>query len=320
MLSRVADSLYWMSRYLERAENTVRQLDVTMSLMLDTGGASAETRWQRLVAALGKPVGLEWNGVLGAMAGRLIFDSLHHASVTYSVNAARENARQVREEISSEQWQRLNRLYHQMHSPHAQTQFQSSISDVLASVVDGIHLFKGVTDTTMIHGQGWHFIRLGRYLERAYSTATLLEVFQPDLFSVPEREHSGYLYLEQVGLLRCCTAFEAFCQVYTADLTPDRILEFLLLNRDFPHAIRYSVDGVRQAVESIQRTGGRRPPDELTAGIGRLHAMLGYTTIGEILAGDAAAFLHTIREQCLRIHEMIYRYYIHYSIQSALAI
>jgi uncharacterized alpha-E superfamily protein len=320
MLSRVADSLYWMSRYLERAENTVRQLDVTMSLMLDPGGASAETRWQRLVGALGRPAGLEWNGDLEAMAGRLMFDSLNHASITYCVNAARENARQVREEISTEQWQRLNRLYHQMHSPHAQTRVRSNISDALTAVVDGIHLFKGVTDTTMLHGQGWHFIRLGRYLERAYATATLLEVFQPDLFSVPEREHSGYQYLEHVGLLRCCTAFEAFCQVYTADLTPDRILEFLLLNRDFPHAIHYSVVGVRQAIEAIQRTGGRRPPDELTAGIGKLYAMLSYATIGEILAGDAAAFLHTIREQCLRIHELMYRYYIHYSIQSALAI
>ena len=182
MLSRVADSLYWMSRYLERAENTVRQLDVTMSLMLDTGGANAETRWQRMVAALGKPAGMEWNGALEPMARRLVFDSLNPASVTYCINAARENARQVREEISTEQWQRLNRLYHQMHSPHAQAQFSSSISDVLASVVDGIHLFKGVSDTTMIHGQGWQFIRLGRYLERAYATATLLEVYQPELF------------------------------------------------------------------------------------------------------------------------------------------
>jgi len=320
MLSRVADSLYWMSRYLERAENTVRQLDVTMNLMLDTGGASAETRWQQLIAALGSPKGFEWDGNLDSMAGQLIFDSLGHASVTYCVNAARENARQVREEISTEQWQRLNRLYHQMHSAQVQAQFRSSISDTLTSVVDGIHLFKGVTDTTMLHGQGWHFIRLGRYLERAYAIATLLEVYQPGLSGRHEREDTGYQYLEQVGLLRCCTAFEAYCQVYTADLTADRILEFLLLNRDFPHAIRYCVDGVRQAVESIQRTGGRRPPDELTAGIGRLHAMLGYTTIGEILAGDAAAFLHSIRGQCLRIHELMYRYYIHYSIQSALAI
>jgi uncharacterized alpha-E superfamily protein len=191
---------------------------------------------------------------------------------------------------------------------------------MLATVVDGIHLFKGVSDTTMIHGQGWQFIRLGRYLERAYATATLLEVHQPSLMSPPEQGPGGHQYLEQVGLLRCCTAFEAYCQVYTADVTPDRILEFLLLNRDFPHAIRYSVDGVRHAVESIQRTGGRRPPDDLIAGIGRLHAMLGYTTIAEILAGDTAAFLHSIREQCLRIHELMYRYYVHYSIQSALAV
>ena len=320
MLSRVADSLYWMSRYLERAENTVRQLDVTMSLMLDTGGASAASRWKRLVSSLGGPAGLEWNGDLDAMARKLVFDSLNPASVTFCVNGARENARQVREEISSEQWQRLNRLYHQMHSPHAQAQFRSNINDALSAVSDGIHLFKGVSDTTMIHGQGWQFIRLGRHLERAYATATLLEVYQPDLFSEAGHEGSGYLHLELVGLLRCCTSFEAYCQVYTADLSPDRILEFLLLNRDFPHAIRYSVDVIRDAIESIQRTGGRRPPDELTAGIGKLHAMLGFTTITEILAGDPAHFLHTIREQCLRIHELIYRYYVQYSIQSALAI
>ncbi len=320
MLSRVADSLYWMSRYLERAENTARLLDVTMSLMLDAGGTNAEARWQRMVASLGRPAGMEWDGSLESMARKLVFDSLNPASVTYCVNAARENARQVREEISTEQWQRLNRLFHQMHSPHAQAQFSSSIGDVLASVIDGIHLFQGVGASTMIHGQGWQFIRLGRYLERAYATATLLEVYQPELLLTHEREHTGYQYLELVGLLRCCTAFEAYCQVYTADLTPDRILEFLLLNRDFPHALRYCVDCIHIAIESIHRSGRRRSPEELTAGIGRLHAMLGYTTIGEILSGAPAAFLHTIREQCLRIHELTYRYYVHYSIQSALAV
>jgi uncharacterized alpha-E superfamily protein len=263
---------------------------------------------------------MEWNDDLDAMARMLVFDTLNHAAVTFCVNGARENARQVREEISSEQWARLNRLYHQMHSPHAQSQFRVNINDALASVVDGIHLFKGVSDTTMIHGQGWQFIRLGRYLERAYATATLLEVYQPDLFQPNEQDHSGYQYLELVGLLRCCTSFEAYCQVYTADISSEQILEFLLLNRDFPHAIRYTVDGMRDAIDSIQRSGGRRPPEELIAVIGRLQAMLGYTTIQEILAGDVAKFLHTIREQCMRIHELIYRYYVHYSIQSALAI
>jgi uncharacterized alpha-E superfamily protein len=320
MLSRVADSLYWMSRYLERAENTVRQLDVTLSLMLDPGGTSAESRWKRLMGSLGKQTGMEWNGDLESMARMLVFDSVNPISVSFCIGGARENARQVREEISSEQWQRLNRLFHQMNSPHTQNQFIANINDTLASVIDGIHLFKGVSDTTMIHGQGWQFIRLGRYLERAYATATLLEVYQPDLFSPAESESSDYQYLEFVGLLRCCTSFEAYCREYTADLSPGRIVEFLLLNRDFPHAIRYCVDGIRNAIESIQRSGGRRAPDELTASIGRLHAMLGFTTIGEILSGDAARFLHTIREQCMRIHELIYRYYVHYSIQSALAV
>jgi len=320
MLSRVADSLYWMSRYLERAENTVRQLDVTMSLMLDPGGASAESRWNRLLSSLGDPAGLGWNGDLESMAHSLIFDGTNPASATYCVNAARENARQVREETSTEQWQRLNRLFHQIHSPQAEGQFGNGVSDLLASIVDGIHLFKGVSDTTMIHGQGWQFIRLGRYLERAYATATLLEVYQPVLFCAPEREHTGYQYLEQVGLLRCCTAFEAYCQEYTADISADRILEFLLLNRDFPHAIRYSIDSIRACVDAIQRSGARRPPDDLIAGIGRLHALLEYTTIGEILGGNPGAFLHSIRKQCINIHELVYRFYVHYSIHSALTV
>jgi uncharacterized alpha-E superfamily protein len=320
MLSRVADSLYWMSRYLERAENTVRQLDVTMGLMLDTGAISAETRWQRLVAAVGKPEGLEWDGSIESMAHKLVFDPLIPASVTFCIDGARENARQVREEISSEQWQRINRLFHQLHSPQLQEQFASSINDALTSIVDGIHLFIGVSDTTMIHGQGWQFIRLARYLERAYATATLLEVHQGELLLPQERDQSVYPYLELVGLLRCCTSFEAYCQVYTADLSPGRILEFLLLNPDFPHAIRYCVDGTREAIESIQNTGGRRAPSELIAGVGRLNAMLDFTTIGEILSGDATHFLRSVREQCLRIHELIYRNYVHYSIQSALAV
>jgi uncharacterized alpha-E superfamily protein len=320
MLSRVGDSLYWMSRYLERAENTVRQLDVTMGLMLDTSDTSAETRWQRMMLALGNPAGMEWNGDLEAMARKLVFDTESPVSVTFCVNGARENARQVREEISSEQWQRLNRLFHQIHAPNAQAQFRANINDSLASIVDGIHLFKGVSDTTMIHGQGWQFIRLGRYLERAYSTATLLEVYQPELTELEEQDSTGYSYLELVGLLRCCASFEAYCQVYTADLSPERIIEFLLFNREFPHSIRYSVDGIRHAIESVQRTGGRRAPTELTSMVGRLNSQLSFSTIEEILAGDTAAFLHNIREQCLRIHELIYRYYVQYSIQSALAV
>ena len=321
MLSRVADSLYWMSRYLERAENTVRLLDVTMSLMLDTGGSNVETRWQRMVAALGKPAGMEWNGSIEEMAQQAglrpsqpgLCHLLRQCGPRKCAPGARRNLH--RAVAAAEPSLPSDAL-----AAHADRSSPPISATSSPSVIDGIYLFKGTTDTTMIHGQGWQFIRLGRYLERAYATATLLEVYQAELFPPQERESSGYLHLELVGLLRCCTAFEAYCQVYTADLSPERMLEFLVLNRDFPHAIHYCVEGTRQAVEGIQQTGGRRPPEELKAAIGKLCAMLGYTSINEILAGDTAGFLHNIRGQCLHIHELIYRFYVHYSIQSALTV
>ncbi len=251
MLSRVADSLYWMSRYLERAENTVRQLDVTMSLMLDTGGANVETRWQRMMAALGKPAEMEWNGSISRRwRSKLVFDNLSR-SLCHLLRQRRARKcppgarRNLHRAVAAPQ-PALSPDSLAARAVAVPLQHQRP----LAAIIDGIYLFKGTTDTTMIHGQGWQFIRLGRYLERAYATATLLEVYQPDLFPPQEREASGYLYLELVGLLRCCTSFEAYCQVYTADLSPDRMLEFLLLNRDFPHAIRYCVDRHAQAIEA----------------------------------------------------------------------
>ncbi len=318
MLSRVADSLYWMSRYLERAENTLRQLDVTMSLMLDPGEASAELRWSRMFEALGSPAGLEWNGNLEAIAHEVVFNKANPASVIHCVSVARENSRQVRDEISSEQWQRLNRLFHHIQSAGAEEHFYRDTGELLGFLLDGIHLFKGVSDTTMIHGLGWQFIRLGRYLERVYATATLLEVFQAHHTPVPEREASGYHYLDKVGLLRCCTAFEAYCQVFTAAVTSEKIFEFLLLNRQFPHSIRYAVECISHSIQAIGASGSRRSPDELLACVGRLDAMLGYTTIAEVLRGGAAPFLRSIRQQSTLIHNLIYRHYVHYSSQSAL--
>src|SRR6478752_1570246 len=111
MLSRVADSLYWMSRYLERAEHTTRLLDVNLNLMLDESSTSSEHRWLRVLKALGSPAELEWEGDPYALTRMLTFDSTHKASIVNCIVAARENSRHVREQISTEQWQRLNSLY-----------------------------------------------------------------------------------------------------------------------------------------------------------------------------------------------------------------
>ncbi len=135
----------------------------------------------------------------------------------------------------------------------------------------------------MIHGQGWQFIRLGRYLERAYATATLLEVYQPELFCAPEREHPA---INTSSRSDCCAAARHLRPIArcTRPISPPTAFSSSSSSiANFPHAIRYCVDGIMRPIEAIQHTGGRRPPEELTAGIGRLHAMLGYTTIGEII-------------------------------------
>src|SRR5271154_5428216 len=125
MLSRVADSLYWMSRYLERAEHTTRLLDVNLNLMLDESTASAERRWQRVLDALGRPKDIEWTGEPYTLTQALTFDTTNKASILSCIIAARENSRHVREQISTEQWHRLNSLYLQVTQPDIQIEKQA---------------------------------------------------------------------------------------------------------------------------------------------------------------------------------------------------
>jgi uncharacterized alpha-E superfamily protein len=122
-----------------------------------------------------------------------------------------------------------------------------------------------------------------------------------------------------MGLLRCATAFEAYCKVYTADLTPDRILEFLLLNTEFPHSLRFAIDNLQHALEGIEGESGGSRSEPLRRLSGRLQAMLSYSSVDEILSGDVVAYLRGIQIECRTIHEAIYNLYIDYSVQAALA-
>ncbi len=327
MLSRVADSLYWMSRYLERAEHTTRLLDVNLNLMLDEGPTGAERRWQRVLQALGKPKDIEWTGDPYALTRALIFDTGNKASILSCIIAARENSRHVREQISTEQWQRLNSLYLQVTRPEMQSNRQaeallegaSQPTEFLQSVMEAVHQFQGVTDSTMNHGEGWQFIQVGRYIERASATALLLEAYHQDLWELPEHITEGNEYLEWMGLLRSATAFEAYCKVYTADLTPDRIFEFLLLDEEFPHSVRFSIDNLQGALEKIQGDSGKSRAEALRRLSGRLQSSLNFSSVNEILNQDVVSYLRGIQAQCRGVHETIYALYVDYSIQTALA-
>ena len=185
--------------------------------------------------------------------------------------------------------------------------------------MEAVHQFQGVTDSTMSHGEGWQFIQVGRYMERASATAMLLESYQPAMLAQHDALPDSNEDLERMGRLRSATAFEAYCKVYTADLAPDWILEFLLLDADFPHSLRFSIDAMQHALEAVQAVSGGTRSEKLSRISGRLRATLSYSSVDEIISGNVIDYLREIERHCREIHNAIYELYVDYSIQAALA-
>jgi uncharacterized alpha-E superfamily protein len=316
MLSRVADSLYWMSRYLERAEHTARVIAVQLNLMLERG-AESESRednkhWARMLRSLG--VEMTDGQAAQALAQSLVHDTASHFSIVASVSSARDNARQVREQISSEMWEQLNRLFHEVKRAHADEVWDAI--DFLQGIKEGAHLFQGVTDSTMTHGEGWQFIQVGRFLERAVALSALVAVHFREFYR--SNDAVGAEYLEWIGLLRSCTAFESYCKAYTADLRPNQIAEFLVLHAGFPHSIRFSADAVETALKEIGGEISGRKSSRVERIAGRLQATLGFGQIDEIMSGGLHAYLDAVLRQCGQVHSALYQTYITYPIEAAL--
>lgn len=318
MLSRVADSLYWMSRYLERAEHAARLLDLNLHQMLEQTSAPGDQRWQRLLASMRGTRPADGSVDAYSIAARLTFDASSSDSIVGCVAIARENARQVREQISSEMWEQINRLYLHVRHADANDLWRGEPHEFYKAVKEGAHLFQGITDATMSHDEGWQFIQIGRYLERAGLTATLLDVHFSSMGSTEQSSDSSLAYLDWVGLLKSCTAFEAYCKVYTAGIEPERIAEFLLLNADFPHSVRFATDAVQSALQVIARTTSARNAGRVERLAGRLRATLDYGQVDEIML-DMHSYLEQIQRQCSQIHGAIHNTFVSYPVDAALA-
>jgi len=132
----------------------------------------------------------------------------------------------VREQISSEMWEQLNRLFYESKRMATPEFWGAQSHDLLIMVTQSSHLFQGITDSTMIHGEGWQFIQVGRFMERVQATAKLIDLHFEEFSRGPHDAMNAAEHMEWIGLLRSCTAFEAYCKVYTADLRPERVAEF----------------------------------------------------------------------------------------------
>jgi len=318
MLSRVADSLYWMSRYLERAEHTARLIDVDFQLRLDYAAEAGSGRWLRLLEALQVPVPAGGKIDAGSLAYALTLERSNPSSIASCIFAARENLRQVREQCSSEMWEQLNRLYLQVSNTSKAESWLLNSHIFFRAVLEGAHLFQGVTDSTMSHGEGWQYIQLGRYVERTDTLARLIGTHFGSLTQPPDQAVESEEYLEWVGLLKSCAAFEAYCKTYTAVMRPLRVAEFLLLNPEFPHSVRFSVDMVHASLARIGEMTERKAEQPVRLA-GRLQATLNFSQIEEILASGAGAYVDSVRWQCAQAHTAIHQVYFDYSVESALA-
>ena len=308
MLARVADSLYWMGRYLERAEHLSRLSLVMMNAALDNTDAAVHASWIALTA-LGDAESAQIKNAYEA-ARTLVLDRDHPDSVIAAVTLARENARQVRDQMTTESWERLNLLYLRLISPGAAMAFDDAAATFLQEIIADLHLFKGASDSTMSHGEGWRFLSLGIHLERAQLIARLLEVCFGN-----QRQEAITDHIALMGLLRMACALEPYLRVYTAEIEPRHILEFLLFDEDFPRSIRFSTGRMQDNLKvlSSQAGFGGQGPERLA---GRLNARLEFADVSQMLDGaEASALLSTVVDECADIHKAVYEAFVAYPLE-----
>ncbi|MDB2414874.1 alpha-E domain-containing protein [Rickettsiales bacterium] len=242
MLSRVASSIYWMSRYLERADNVARFIDVNARLILDMGWERETAQWDPLVKASGDEG--DFNKRYMEYSEKnvvrfLTFDDKNPNSILSCVQNARENARTVREVISSEMWEALNALYHLVEK-HSRKRKIDDLQEFFAAIHSANHLFSGLIENTMSHGEGWHFARVGRLLERADKTARMLDVKYFLLLPSADYVDSPYDAVEWGAVLKSVSGSEMYRkQFHRANYLG--VSKFLVLDEHFPRAIRYCI-------------------------------------------------------------------------------
>jgi uncharacterized alpha-E superfamily protein len=296
-----------MSRYLERAEHTARIGHVCRSVRLER---SSDTVRRLMLAVSAPPSGY---GTAPPDPGEISSDERLMLTIAACVAAARENARQGREQISSEMWEQINRLYLHVRKPN-----EATPASFYIHVKEAAHLFQGVTDSTMIHAEGWQYIQIGRSIERAAATATMLEMHF-GASAADEKERDIGAYISWTSLLRACSAFEAYCQRYTADVRPERVAEFLLLSADFPRSVRFAIDTVEASLRAIARGLGRSSTSQVDRLAGRLRASLDYSQIDEIMADSLQSYVRGIHNNCDQVHTALYQTYISYLTETAIA-
>ncbi len=254
LLSRVADSVYWMARYIERAENVARYIGVTLQLQLDLPLARAH-QWQPLIDTSGdtEPFRERYGAPTQAnVIHFLAYDEKNPNSIISCLQSARENARSIRETISQEMWAQINHMYLDIRA-HRSMPEPERLLDAFRDIRLKCHAFQGITDATMTHNEAWHFLRMGRKLERADKTSRILDVKY--FMLLPKSSYVGTPYddIHWAAVLKSVSGYQMYCQKY-GRLVPRAVVDFLVLDAEFPRAIHYCVRMAQQSLHAITGT------------------------------------------------------------------
>jgi uncharacterized alpha-E superfamily protein len=312
MLSRVADCLFWMSRYLERAESVARLLNATFHRDLDLAHVTAAGDHQPWLANLAILQQAVPDGLAGdnfrprAVAAWLSFELSNPGSIIGCVNRARNNARSIRGTIGPDVWRSINTLYWQLRDNEFETSARHSPFDYYQTVEAGCHLFQGVCDATLPHDEGWEFIRLGRCLERAERTLRLLAVKYEELRHGAD---APILTLEWAGVLKSANAYEAYQRATGGRVDPERVIEFLLLDTACPRSVRFCLEEAGRAVASVEAWTNGRGAGRTDRVIGRVVSELKYAEPGQFVDGGLSARLQHLLQQCTAAGRTIHEQY-----------
>jgi uncharacterized alpha-E superfamily protein len=307
MLSRVADSIYWMSRYVERAENVARFISVNLNLSLDMPGEAGQ-QWWPLVVITGDDQEFQKrvsSTTKESVVQFLTFDAENSNSILSCLRKARENARGVREIISAEMWEHINKFYLMVRDG-------GTLEDVLDNPyaffervnVSG-QQFLGVTDATMTHGEAWHFCQLGRMMERADKTSRILDVKY--FILLPKLTDVGTPFddIQWLALLRSASALEMYRQRY-GRILPVNVVKFLVLDREFPRAVLHCLTRANESLHAISGTYTGSFCNLAEQRLGQLRAELAYTQAEEVIASGLHEFVDDFQRRLNLVGDAIY--------------
>ncbi len=317
MLSRVANSLYWMSRYIERAENIARIVDTNLQLLLDLRDLNEKRlaeHWLPIVQTTGDEAqffAFHKKATANNVTEFLVFQMENPNSIIASICQARENARMVRDQITLELWEELNRLYWFVRTPQARQVWKESPSEFFQQIKAGSLHIIGLTDATLIHNEGWWFAQAGKFIERADKTSRILDLRYQEL---PERgmptRVSQEDALEWSAILRSCSAWDSYKSIHGAEVNPVLVADFLLLSEEFPRSVEFCVAELNRALRRISGVAEGKFCNDAEKLAGRLVAELQFTTIDEIFDIGLHQYLDQLQTKLNNIGAALFNAYI----------